>query len=982
MMKKILLLMSVLALIPVGAKDYPVDPQKQLKLEMTVPAPVDGERVILRFLARLQGEMKIGGQYATRISVDGKTLDYTVNTVPRVVNRKAPTFHGTVYPYTSKGVWNTAANPREEYIEIVYVPEDYSQVYYYELDITDIPPGRHEFCWENVDTEKRILRVRDPGIIVKRAADLPLGVLRDFRPSVKGPDARIASDGGTCRWEFEMPEIKDRKAVLRFRSRLDAGNGWGYNQDLQVTLNGKPLGSRTAAKGRRLLNRNASAFLGQKVPAISSTGRICVFHHNNFEIPAKHASKDREQAHWCYLDISDLVNHSGKNVLVFKNFAQNRNFKGYPKGKPEIVIDSCEVGTVGSRVIEAMPDDVIRKWSSSPSIKTREYEIAVVKEGLGIQISHCGKHYYFESAASYPDGGMNRLSCLGGSAAGKEPGWQISYSRAKDSFTVKGRGKHYEWTREIICRPHAVKVRDTFRSLSKEITGICFSNLVIPEQRGGKVFRAGVWGNTSSTGNHDNPAPNSTLFFQNGSGLGIVVEDDIFRLQCGFKVKDDGTASFGTDHLGFQPKASHTLEWSIYPTRSGDYFDFVNAVRKDWNVGGQTIPGAIAWPILSGKPATLRTFLNHAGTAFPALYWFDLDRAPKDPSIPLETRIKGYGKTIRLYREVTDQPIVFMFQTALMRRNLRSRPLEFADSCVIGPDGKVAEYSSSFRGKLPGQYHVLRYYTLENSYFKYIMDIITIALKMGIRGFYFDTPNHINSHYGRFTYDRWDGCTVDLDSKFRVKRKYADLCLISGPARYAIAQRILKAGGIVFYNDPPMLRKMTELKGNVVFLTEGDVPFCFARQHFCTPIAFGEHYSDRAPTRPLYGRRKTWQGAADLMDDIVWKLKYGVLYQLYRAPLNDPKEKISSVILDHAFPTAFMYPITVTDVHAGWVRGKERIITCVSGKYRWPDNPNQAELRLFDLNGRNISTAVRTPDQDGKFAISVPEKGMAILIRK
>ena len=118
------------------------------------------------------------------------------------------------------------------------------------------------------------------------------------------------------------------------------------------------------------------------------------------------------------------------------------------------------------------------------------------------------------------------------------------------------------------------------------------------------------------------------------------------------------------------------------------------------------------------------------------------------------------------------------------------------------------------------------------------------------------------------------------------------------------------------------------------------------------------------------------------MDDIVWKLKNGVLYQLYRAPLGKADEKISSVILDHAFPTAFMFPITVTDIHAGWVRGKERIVTCISGQYHWLDNPKQAELRLFDLTGRNISTAVLTPDKDGKFAISVPEKGMAILIRK
>ena len=464
--------------------------------------------------------------------------------------------------------------------------------------------------------------------------------------------------------------------------------------------------------------------------------------------------------------------------------------------------------------------------------------------------------------------------------------------------------------------------------------------------------------------------------------MGVVVEDDIFRVQCDFKVNDDGTASFGTAHLGFPPDGSHTLEWSIYPTRSGDYFDFINQVRRDWKVEDQTIPGTIAWPILSGKPEILRTRLNNAGTAYPALYWFDLDRAPKDPSLSLEERLNRYGKTIQLYREVTDQPVVLMIQTVLMRRNLRGRPLDFADSCIIDPNGKVAEYSSTFRGNIPGQYHVYRYYTLENSYFKYTMNVIDIALKMGIRGFYFDTPNHINSHYGRFTYDRWDGCTVDLDSNFRVKRKYADLCLITGDARYAIARKILDAGGIVFYNDPPMLRKMVELKGNVVFLTEGDSEFVFARQHLCTPIVFGEYYSDQNPLLPRYGRRKTWQGAADLMDDMVWKLKYGVLYQLYRAPLNDPKEKISTVILDHAFPTAFMFPITVTDVHAGWVCGKERIVTCLSGKYRWDDVPETAELRLFDREGRNIETREVTPDADGCFAVQVPEKGMGILIRK
>ena len=67
---------------------------------------------------------------------------------------------------------------------------------------------------------------------------------------------------------------------------------------------------------------------------------------------------------------------------------------------------------------------------------------------------------------------------------------------------------------------------------------------------------------------------------------------------------------------------------------------------------------------------------------------------------------------------------------------------------------------------------------------------------------------------------------------------------------------------------------------------------------------------------------------------------------------------------------------------AGWVRGKERIITCVSGKYRWDDTPQEVQLRLFDLNGKNISTQTVKPDANGFFSVKVPEKGMGILIRK
>lgn len=118
------------------------------------------------------------------------------------------------------------------------------------------------------------------------------------------------------------------------------------------------------------------------------------------------------------------------------------------------------------------------------------------------------------------------------------------------------------------------------------------------------------------------------------------------------------------------------------------------------------------------------------------------------------------------------------------------------------------------------------------------------------------------------------------------------------------------------------------------------------------------------------------------MDDICWKIRNGVLYNAYRPPFGQKGEKVSSAVLDHEYPLAYMYPITVTDIHAGWIRGKERIITIDSGTFGWKNTEKtNIELRLFDKTGRNIYTE-NLSSGNGMFKINVPKKGMAILIRK
>jgi hypothetical protein len=116
------------------------------------------------------------------------------------------------------------------------------------------------------------------------------------------------------------------------------------------------------------------------------------------------------------------------------------------------------------------------------------------------------------------------------------------------------------------------------------------------------------------------------------------------------------------------------------------------------------------------------------------------------------------------------------------------------------------------------------------------------------------------------------------------------------------------------------------------------------------------------------------------MDDMVWKVKNGILYSAYWPP-RSPGMKGETLCERHEWPTRDMYPITVTDIHGGWIRGKERIITVNNGKFGWDEPVKSARIRIYGKNGRMVSDNMVNADSDGKFDIKLPENGMAIIIR-
>ncbi len=973
--------------VPGGYEETSILPGETLTIEADVPQQKANEKNTLFFVARLKGELAVRDLHVMRIMADGKVLGETINDIPRIVNRSAKTFHGTQHPYTKGGNWNVASNQNEDYIEIIHVPEDYANVYCYELDISDLKPGKHKFSWTNLD-KKRPLLIKIPKVQSCKITKTPYAPLRSFTPaSAMQPDTAVDAGNGKVQWKFTLPEVRGTRQVLRLRARLKAGNGWGYNGNLNVLLNGKKIGHTMKNANKRIFNRTNDSFLGDRVhPAINWKGDFCIFHHHNGNIAErmkKFPTVEGLQHFWFYLDISDIVDSKNENTLTFINNAVSKAF-GQKAGNPKLIIECCEVGYVSEEAMELLPTTAKRSKTAGPTVKKKNYEVTIQNKTYGIQLRRGKDLFYVDTFLSYPNGGKNMLTTAGAQIPkNSETEWKPQVKINGDTITVTARGKYYALTRKLICKENVVHVRDTIKSLSDDVLGIIYNNYLVTGTTPKATYKHGAFDPiTPWKGNHDYPATNSTMFVQLAQGgLGLFVEDNIFKLQCEYTVKGN-LLNYKTEHLGFAPRAEYTLAWNLYPLQKGDYFDFINQVRDYLGVNNCTIPGAIGWPNTIKDNAVKKQYMANLGFKIPAVYWFDYDSF-NPQNATTEQRLAPCFREYQKFK-VFDPAMkpIFMWQNNYTRCNYKDmKEPFFPDSCVIKPDGTRAIRSLGWRSGKNG-YFTERYFHTNNSYYKYAMEVLPQMLKKDITGIYFDTPNHIQKAYSRFTYDRWDNHTVDIDPvKFTVKRKYADLCLLSGPARINIAKLITGSGKYVYYNNPPLLNEMMKIP-NCVYMIEGDTVLQLGTLHLTNPLAFGEHSDYNAPYKPLYGRRKTWFGAEDFMDDICWKIRNGVLYNAYHPPYAKKGEKVSSAVLSHEYPIAYMYPITVTDIHAGWIRGKERIITIDSGSFGWKNaGKTDIELRLFDKTGRNIRTE-NVSSANGMFKIDVPNKGMAILIKK
>ena len=505
----------------------------------------------------------------------------------------------------------------------------------------------------------------------------------------------------------------------------------------------------------------------------------------------------------------------------------------------------------------------------------------------------------------------------------------------------------YSVARRIVRRAGRIDVFDTFRSKCDRLIGVKVRH-EIPLGAFDPVYIAG---DASPGAEEFEGGRNPSVYAadeKRGFGIALIAQDDVFRVQSKQYCKN-GFVGIRTDSLALEPGTERTLEWSVYPIADADYYEFVNAVRRDWGVnfridGGFTFGFAM---YANCTPESARRRKRNEGLAWqsmPAHFWRHVDSDEKYASYtgniwgmgrnsPKVRTRNGKGETV-----LEDPEIMNAFERRCIRRcreinpdlkvfsyihnqiSVGSDDGRYEDSALYGFNGKRMYYGGSVNN--------LFVPTADNAFGRDFLALVDWTFdNFDLDGIYQDECNHCNSRVYGGT-NLWDGVTVELDEKNEVKRKYAYVPLLKLPITLKTFDKILnERKKLMVANFSPETR--SERKYRFPRFEETFNARWIALSHLYTPIQLGDMLTYTS-------------SAKDMAADQRMALKRGALYYHYAGNTGCPSL------------TSKMYPFTPVELHSGWLVGEERILTCVSGEFGWRGEKPEVDVFVFDELGREV----------------------------
>ena len=568
-----------------------------------------------------------------------------------------------------------------------------------------------------------------------------------------------------------------------------------------------------------------------------------------------------------------------------------------------------------------------------------------------------------------------------------EKGWQPKVKQGKNEISVTAQGAFYSLERKIATLGDGrIRMVDTITNLTQEDQAVVFSHYLQPQSAIKDWYLHGEEKSLSASESRM-PPTNPTGWFSTGEdAMAWVVEDDIFRchLEASVKVRDNGRnlCTFGSRRIGVPAGGKREFVMTFYPEK-GDFFDFLNRLRKDWQVPEVTLPGPFitvrtllrrseVYRGLAADPAAMKAYFTRRNArTFTINPWFNYwDGMAFKTKEEFRDHVQKVMKTIRatipdalflasmetytyyLTEEdfTTPAPEGFDWHKATPATYKRVMESPFRDSATLSHSGKLELYpdkdeDGAVRKGLKLQVHPVignYFYKRRLEEYKFLFD------EVGLDGVYQDMFGYSSANATIHT--KWDGFSISVLPNGKISSKFTHLGPLTAPARANWLRYILSRNKIALCNfGAPTTREMQtipymnfcEAAGNGIGRQDLDsIPpdaSGVVMNQLTTPMGYGPHRAEEENGPRLLARVRAY-------------LRYGALYVHTSVRNTFPSDGEKG---GEYGPINHSYPITPVELHRGWVKGRERIVSCVSYSTKWDRKEKPVALR-FDANGRSI----------------------------
>ena len=667
-------------------------------------------------------------------------------------------------------------------------------------------------------------------------------------------------------------------------------------------------------------------------------------------------------------DITDIVKNSQTHTLSVFNKVRNRD---YP-----LVIKELKVLYSYTSVRKDQSSDGTRITPTLPGVTVPRTHFAVpydltAIDGGRIELTINDEIYDIASAFSYPEGRWNTFA----SDKHGTGEWGVAViAHAHNRSILKGVGKYYEITREILTHDECITVRDTITNSTADYLGVIVKHYVRVTRKMSEPYVCGsqisansieLVGKVQSRESIRNTENPTVYVSQQTSGVGLFMSDDACRANVSFEATREEYAMMNR-RLALAPRGSYSCEFVIYPTEKPDYFEFVNAARRYLGVNF-TIDGHRTYARASyakyntaDSEEAFTPFYRWSRPRYIGLYSHrtTLRDGKRSVTRTLADSLHGpacmteKGKHTRksilkardTFRRINpDQQFIIYYNMFLSAEPTAAE--KYHDSLCKRSDGSLVTYGScNIPRIIPDTKN-----TAGREHWRFVSWCLEHDL-----GIHWDEWTMTDNVYSYTT--GWDGYTGVIDeATFRLERRIQNIALASLAFRLRVLDTFIDRGLPVWCNFMPATGSAT--KRHFYCSVEGHSPRSGVRTHFYTPISLGASHIEIKEK--------------DIADVMKLKLECGALYIYYAKYYTSDNNFMQD-----------LYPFTPKELHAGYIIGEAKILTMYSGRFGWGDK-SRMRVKVYDETGHLIDKTVSIVEDtrfgtladveltDGQFALII-----------